>query len=56
MCGGGIFAADMWGGLADAPSLWKYWRSPYSYWNSNPIWYVCSVDKECKLLDKTFNY
>lgn len=55
MCGGGTFAADMWGGLADAPSLWKYWLRPF-FVTYNIWWYDFGIVEDDVSVDETFNY
>lgn len=43
------------GGLADAPSLWKYWLRPF-FVTYNIWWYDFGIVEDDVSVDKTFNY
>lgn len=43
------------GGLADAPSLWKYWLRPF-FVTYNIWWYDFGIVEDDVSVDETFNY
>ena len=55
--GGGVVSLQLicGGGLADAPSLWKYWLRPF-FVTYNIWWYDFGIVEDDVSVDETFNY